>query len=56
MTINQMTNLVFGGHFVFSHLTHSCRGDEGFVDYDSGGVSGHLQKNYTFSIFSRFPY
>ena len=27
-----------------SHTLSSCRGDGGFVDYDSGAVAGHLQK------------
>ena len=34
-----------------SHTFSSCPGDGGFVDYDSGGVAGHLQKNSAFSIF-----
>ena len=38
------------------HTFSSCQGDGGFVDYDSGGVSGQLQKNSAFSIFPRFPY
>ena len=35
--------------WIFPSLT--CRGNGGFVDYGSGGVAGHLQKNSAFSIF-----